>query len=514
MTVEAEVIVMVIRRTVTFIAAVFVFGQSVTSQVNAQPAIELAAKGAWDPAATYAKDDIVTLRGSAWRSKRNDNLNKMPGQTHPSTATSWELFARGLNPLGVWSNATKYQPDDLVTRNGQTWRAKITNIHRQPLANQFWELLAQKGAQGAAGAPGPQGTQGLQGPPGPNTGIGAGTASLPSISFTGDAATGIYSPSAGKIALVENGTLFLHNNGAENTALGGSALGNNTGSQNTALGESALQSNTTGNNNTAMGRRALLSNTTGGQNTALGESALLDNATGSSNTALGASALLNNTTGTSNTALGIGALLNNATGSSNIAIGGTAGLNPTAPANSIFIGNLGVASDTAVIKIGTQGTQASAFMAGIRGVTTTAADAVAVLVSSTGQLGTVSSSRRYKTDIETMADTSAMLAKLRPVTFRYKQPQDGAHPLQYGLIAEEVAHVFPDLAVFNKDGSAETVKYHLLPNFLLAGWQAQQNTIATLRDEVRQQKEVNASLEARLATLEAVFSQKRAALRR
>src|SRR5690242_13943639 len=117
-----------------------------------------------------------------------------------------------------------------------------------------------------------------------------------------------------------------------------------------------------------------------------------------------------------------------------------------------------------------------------------------------------------------MADVSAMLAKLRPVTFRYKKPQNGgAHPLQYGLVAEEVAGVFPDLAVF-KDGQPETVKYHLLPTFLLEGWQAQQKTIAVQADkiealssEARRQKEVNAALEARLARLEAALPQTKAA---
>ena len=103
---------------------------------------------------------------------------------------------------------------------------------------------------------------------------------------------------------------------------------------------------------------------------------------------------------------------------------------------------------------------------------------IPVLVDPNGQLGTAISSRRYKYDITAMADMKAMLQKLRPVTFRYKQAQDdGQHPLQYGLIAEEVAEVFPDLAVFNKDGTPETVKYHLLPNFLLAGYQSQQQTI-------------------------------------
>ena len=116
---------------------------------------KLAAKGVWNPSTDYLKDDIVTARGSTWIAKRN-NKGKVPGQTSPST--DWQLSARGFNPTGAWSNATKYQPDDLVTHNGQTWRAKITvPANRQPAANQFWELLAHKGAQGDVGPQGPAG---------------------------------------------------------------------------------------------------------------------------------------------------------------------------------------------------------------------------------------------------------------------------------------------------------------------------------------------------------------------
>jgi hypothetical protein len=177
--------------------------------------------------------------------------------------------------------------------------------------------------------------------------------------------------------------------------------------------------------------------------------------------------------------------------------------------------------DDATIKIGTQGTQTTAFMAGIRGMTTGTADAVNVMIDSNGQLGTANSSRRYKYDIETLADMSAMLGKLRPVSFRYKQAQNGGdHPLQYGLIAEEVAEVFPDLAVF-KDGAPETVKYHLLPAFLLAGWQAQQHTISAQAEKIDAQEEKIAAqardielLKDRLARIEATMPPvTRAALR-
>ncbi len=190
--------------------------------------------------------------------------------------------------------------------------------------------------------------------------------------------------------------------------------------------------------------------------------------------------------------------------------------NATAPATSIFIGNAGSPADTTTIKIGTQGTQTTAFIAGIAGATVTGAGTTAVNINTTtGQLGITTSSRRYKYDIEGMADVSAMLAKLRPVTFRYKEADaNGAHPLQYGLIAEEVAEVFPYLAVF-KDERPETVQYHALPSFLLAGYQAQQNTIAAQAEEMgvrlKERVAANEALEDRLRRLEALLPQTRAA---
>ncbi len=171
-------------------------------------------------------------------------------------------------------------------------------------------------------------------------------------------------------------------------------------------------------------------------------------------------------------------------------------------------------TDSGAIKIGIQGTQTSAFIAGIGGATIGTANDAAVLIDTvTGQLGTIASSRRYKHDIEPMGEVTAMLQKLRTVTFRYNKPQnDGSHPVQYGLIAEEVAEVLPDLAVFNKDGTPETVKYHLLPSFLLAGYQSQQQTIAaqaekieTLAERDRQQAEKIDALEQRLRSIEALL---------
>ena len=148
--------------------------------------------------------------------------------------------------------------------------------------------------------------------------------------------------------------------------------------------------------------------------TVLGTGALGSNTTGDNNTASGYQALYSNTEGSSNTATGVNALVANTTGSDNIALGNNAGSVPVAGVNNIHIGHAGVAGETRVIRLGRQGTQLKTFIAGIRGVPVSGA---AVIISSTGQLGVASSSRRYKENIQPMADASAALMKLKPVTF-------------------------------------------------------------------------------------------------
>jgi len=250
------------------------------------------------------------------------------------------------------------------------------------------------------------------------------------------------------------------------------------------------------NDNTAVGLGALARNTTGSYNTAFGEAAENANTSGSENTATGFQALANNTTGSTNTAVGFEALIGNTIGGSNIAIGFDAAQNVAgANSNNIHIGNLGASADSAVIKIGTLGTQTSFFAAGIRGVTTGGANAVNVMIDSNGQLGTISSSRRFKEDIQDMGDASSGLMRLRPVTFHYKKPyEDGSKPIDYGLIAEEVAEVYPDLAVKGADGQIETVQYQKLVPMLL--------------NELQKQAEQNRLLEERLAAVEGMLSDK------
>ena len=120
--------------------------------------------------------------------------------------------------------------------------------------------------------------------------------------------------------------------------------------------------------------------------------------------------------------------------------------------------------------------QASAFIAGIQGVTTGNNNAVPVLIDSNGQLGTVSSSRRYKEDIQDMADASSGLLRLRPVRFRYKKPfADGSQPVQYGLVAAGVPEVYPDLVARSANGQMETVKYQVLGSMLLTNYRSRRN---------------------------------------
>jgi hypothetical protein len=254
--------------------------------------------------------------------------------------------------------------------------------------------------------------------------------------------------------------------------------GNTGGENNTASGASALYNNTTGGYNAASGAYALYSSTTADYDTGSGYGALYNTTTGNSNTAAGYEALYDNTTGTQNTASGVHALAANTTGSNNIAEGYHAGYNLTTGSNNIDIGSPGVAAESGVIRIGTitgtTSTQKATYIAGIYGVKTAAAG-TAVFIDSSGQLGTVSSSIRYKEDVQPMADASDRLLKLRPVKFRYKKADaSGEKPIQYGLIAEEVAEVYPELVVRDATtGRIDGVRYDELAPILLNEMQQQ-----------------------------------------
>jgi hypothetical protein len=275
--------------------------------------------------------------------------------------------------------------------------------------------------------------------------------------------------------------------GHDNTANGGNALfSNQTGSFNTANGGSALFSNTTGHHNTANGAYALNKNTTGFVNVANGYQALYSNETGAGNTATGPNALFKNTTGFNNTANGVGALGGNTTGNSNVALGIGAGGALTTGSNNIDIGNAGVAAEANTIRIGKPGTQTATFIAGISGKT--ASGGVAVYVNANGKLGTTVSSARFKEAIKPMDKASEAIHALKPVTFRYKQELDPESIPQFGLVAEEVEKVNPDLVARDAEGEVYTVRYEAVNAMLLNEFLKEHRKVTQLETTVAQQQ--------------------------
>ena len=263
---------------------------------------------------------------------------------------------------------------------------------------------------------------------------------------------------------------------------------------------SALNLSTTGSNNTAHGWFSLFNNTSGIDNTATGYQALFSNTTGINNTANGLSALLSNTTGSHNTAIGVDALRFNTTGDDNIALGLAAALTVATGTGNIHIGSQGDSDDSETIRIGSTfwyapPVQTRAFIAGIRGVTTANADALPVLIDSAGQLGTASSSHRFKKEIKPMDQASEAILALKPVTFHYKSDATGTP--QFGLIAEEVAEVNPHLVVRNADGEIYTVRYDAVNVMLLNEFLKEHRRVTQLRTTVAQQQD---KFESKLAT--------------
>ena len=268
-----------------------------------------------------------------------------------------------------------------------------------------------------------------------------------------------------------------------NTFLGDDALiSNTTGVDSTAIGFDALFSNTTGSANTATGFEALENNTTGNVNTADGGNALFSNTTGGSNTASGVGALNFNTTGFFNTAIGDGALFNNTTGSGNIALGLSAGVNLTTGNNNIDIGNEGVAGEAKHIRVGTKGTHTHTFIAGISGATV--AGGVGVIIDTNGHLGTVVSSERFKDEVKPMDKASEVIRALRPVTFRYKHELDPAGIPQFGLVAEDVEKVNPDLVARDDQGKPYSVRYEAVNAMLLNEFLKEHRKVEQLEKQV------------------------------
>jgi hypothetical protein len=275
--------------------------------------------------------------------------------------------------------------------------------------------------------------------------------------------------------------------------------------QNIALGSGALLSNPTGADNTAIGYYAMSTNT-GTGNTAVGANAMTLNGAANNNTAVGGGALYSNENGGGNTAVGANALFG-VTNNNNTGIGWGAG-EGVGGSNNIEIGfNVGAVADNNTIRIGNSN-ETSTFITGIYGESVITPNYL-VCVDSAGKLGTgncsnTPSSRRFKEQIKDMGDSSSKLLQLRPVTFVYKpEYDDGTHALQYGLIAEEVAKLYPEMVGYDKDGQPSSIKYQALAPMLLNELQ-RQNAL---------QQEENRKLEDRLAALESLLSTQTAVAR-
>jgi hypothetical protein len=280
--------------------------------------------------------------------------------------------------------------------------------------------------------------------------------------------------------------LYTNTMGASNTATGYFALySNTTGSYNTATGVQALRFNTTGRRNVAEGNAALYSNVLGNFNVAVGDQALFSLAPANpnpgntgGNTAIGWASMYSLESGGGNTALGLGALQNNTTGFQNVALGYVAGQNLTTGANNVYVSNPAVPTESNTIRIGNvvgftdiygfqHNAHTATFIAGIAGVTI--ANGITVAVDpTTGRLGQQAvSSQRFKDEIKPMDKASEAILALKPVTFCYKKEIDPKRTAQFGLVAEEVEKVDPDLITRGRDGKPYTVRYEAVNAMLL-----------------------------------------------
>jgi len=287
-----------------------------------------------------------------------------------------------------------------------------------------------------------------------------------------------------------------------NTAEGEDALFSLTlGINNTGIGFNALFNDIGGHYNTATGFDALYQNTNGGYNTAIGSQALYTNTTGEDNVAIGYNSMsASNTTGSSNTAIGAFSLQFNTTGSNNIAVGNSAGSDLTTGSNNIDIGAKGSAGESNTIRIGKKGTQTTTRIAGISGATVVGG--VGVIIDTNGKLGTVTSSARYKDAIQPMNRASEAILSLQPVTFRYKHELDPESIPQFGLVAEQVEKVNPDLVARDDNGKPYTVRYEAVNAMLLNEFLKEHRKVEEQADTIKQQERRLAELERAVSKLQ------------
>jgi hypothetical protein len=465
-------------------------------------------QGEWQAEVPYVEKDLVEFGGSAYVC-----IAETSGMSTPIDPTKWQLFAaRGaagaIGPQGPAGAVGDIGPQ------GPQGEPGVQGLPGWPGPQGEVGPQGPKGDQGEQGPPGAPGEKGDPGPQGPQGPAGQGVELAPESRMGADGHGNVF---GGKFAF--NNALINNLPGAFNIALGEGALAsqlsvwgnvaigryamlnNTTGHMNVAVGgEAPMGENTFGSFNTAVGNRAMVRNNTGQANVAVGHESMWRFA-GTQNTAVGAAAMTSNGDGSDNTALGFAALASLISGSQNVGIGGGAGTLLQTGSNNILIGAPGVVSESNVIRIGNGVSHQRTFVAGVYGVATGAIGA-AVVIDANGQLGTISSSARYKQDIEPMADASARLMQLRPVTFRYKEANAvGEKPIQYGLIAEEVARVFPDLVVYDRNGQVETVAYHLLTPLLLNELQKERQSTEALQRQVAEQSKRLEDQGAQLAAL-------------
>jgi uncharacterized coiled-coil protein SlyX len=319
--------------------------------------------------------------------------------------------------------------------------------------------------------------------------------------------TGGYNTAVGYLSLRSDTT------GGFNTAIGVGTLFANTADSNTAMGAGALFSNTIGYQNAATGAFALFANTTGFRNNAMGFGALQNHSTGNYNTAVGALALFNDQSGSSNTAFGYTALVNNVSGSHNTDIGDSALSNSTGNSNTALGNAAGFSVTTAgnVICIGTAGQNVSnsCYIGGIAGQTVGNGGSTCY-VDNDGKLGVFLSARRFKTDIADMAGASEAILALRPVTFHYKPELDTTGIPQFGLVAEEVAQVNPDLVTHDAKGELSTVRYEAVNAMLLNEFLKEHRTVEEQGRQIQEQNCKEQEQEATIAQLKSMVEKQQA----
>jgi uncharacterized coiled-coil protein SlyX len=314
-------------------------------------------------------------------------------------------------------------------------------------------------------------------------------------------------------------SLIANTTGGFNIALGVNAMvANITGSYNVAIGEEALQAHTAGGDNVAVGSGAMALGTSGSYNTAIGSTAMafangndniavgdgaLNAANGDENIGIGQQACLN-CAGDNNIAIGQFAGQSVTSGASNVLLGQNAGLNITTGSNNIEIATAGTKKDSGVIRIGDAAAQKKTFIAGISGVTVSGA---AVMVNSKGQLGIATSSARYKEAIKPMKEASEAILSLKPVTYRYKKELDPQRIPQFGLVAEEVAKVDPDLVLKDDQGHPYTVRHEAVNAMLLNEFLKEHKTVEKQSATIVKMESAAAGQEEKIARLQASLSE-------